>query len=132
MAKREKIVLNTKYALEVWNKVMGRGVKDTDPLPTFDGSEFEMMTWLLFNKPEEFSVWIIKKCDRRAVKKFIQEREAQRRGIPLERSTIYMRRMKFLKALLEANFNSAEAARKCGYSRRYAKQVGYRIRRNLY
>jgi hypothetical protein len=134
MAKRKKIILNTKEVLEIWNRIMRNKdfTKNTISLPTFTKSEFEMMTWLLFNKPEEFRVWIIKKCDKRAIKQFIQEREAQRRGIPLKMSSIYLRRMKFLKEFIEARFNAAEAARRCGYSWKYAKQIGYRIRRNLY
>jgi len=129
----EKFSINGKEAVEVWSECLkDKIIRERKDFPILSKSEFDTMTWLLFQKPDEFRVWIIKKCDKNAIKKLIQEREAQRQGIPLKASSIYLRRMKFLKEFIDARFNAAEAARRCGYSWKYAKQIGYRIRRNLY
>ncbi len=132
--KKEKIKFNTKEMIEIFNNLLENKefVEKVKPFPVFDEKEANTLIWLLFWKTDEFRVWMIKKCDKKAVREFVQHRESQRRGVPLKMSTIYMRRMKFFNELLKCRFNSAEAARRCGYSWKYAKQAGYRIRRSLY
>jgi len=100
--------------------------------PVFTKTELNMLIYLLFHKEPEFIVWFIKKRDKRAIRELVQQREAQKTGMPLQQSSIYLRKMKFLKEFIGCKFNSAEAARRCGYSQKYAKQIGYKIRRNLY
>jgi hypothetical protein len=132
--KRKKPVMySAEDLIEGWHLALKRLKKNKElgSLPVFSNSEMDMMTWLLFWKEEEFRVWVIKKEDKRAIKQFIREREATKQGVSLEASTIYLRRMNFITELLKCNFNSAEAARRCGYSRKYAKQAGYRIRRDF-
>ena len=129
----KKFSINGEEAVELWSECLKDKIaKERKDFPILSRSEFDMMTWLLFQKSDEFRVWMIKKCDKRAIKQLIQERETQRQGIPLKMSTIHLRRMNFIKELINSKFNAAEAARRCGYSQKYAKQVAYRIRRSLY
>lgn len=132
--KREPVIYSTEDLVVGWYEALKYLKKNKKPLPVpkFSKSEVNMMTWLLFWKEEKFRVWFIKKEDKRAIRQFIREREATKQGVPLEASTIYLRRMKFLTELIKSNFNSAEAARRCGYSCKYARQAGYRIRRSFH
>ena len=132
--KQEPVTFNTKELLNIWGKLLqDRKVNERkEPFPTFSKSEAEMLSWLLFWKTDEFRVWIIKKSDKRAVRELIQRREATRRGLPYKVNSSYLRRTKFFKEFIDSRFNAAEAARRCGYSWKYAKQIGYRIKKSLY
>ncbi len=98
---------------------------------TFSEEEMTMLTALLFDLPDEFRVWFIRKGDEEAIREFTRHREAQRTGVPLKASSRYLRKMRFVREYVACSFNGAEAARRCGYSRKYAKQVAYRIRRSV-
>lgn len=128
----QKFSISTQELIPVWSEVLKNEnfVKEVGSFPTFDRGEMDMLSFLLFWKTQEFRVWFIRKKDKRAIKEFIAHREAQRQGVPRQMSTIHVRRLKFIKELMNSNFNGAEAARRCGYSWKYAKQVAYRIRRN--
>ena len=138
MGKKNKLprdfTLNGKELIECWNYMLKKKkfLEQVGEFPMFDRNEIDMLTWLLFWKDPELRVWLIKKRDKRAIRKLIEWREAERQGIPVKLSTIYKRRMKFLENLLACNFNGAEAARRSGYSQRYAKQVAYKIRRTMF
>jgi hypothetical protein len=130
--KRAKpLAIDSKELIELAYKAMKKNKKRAD-YPKFTKREIEMMAWLLFQKTDEFRVWMIKKCDQRAIREFLQRREATRQGLPYKVSSSYLRRTKFLKEFINSGFNAAEAARRCGYSWKYAKQIAYRIRKNLY
>ena len=129
MAKKEVIFGDTKDLLEIWNNGLEKRLKKGLKLPIFSQEEAEMLTWLLFAKTDEFRAWIIKKEDENAVRRLVEGLEAERYGATTRRGSIYLRRMQFLRELLNSRFNAAEAARRCGYSVRYAKQIGYQIMR---
>lgn len=133
--KRAKpITFNTQDMIEIWNKLLQnqKEEKSKKQLPIFTKSEARILTLFLFGKPEEFTILPIKKCDKKAVREFLGRREATREGLPYEVSSSYLRRVRFLKEFIDSRFNAAETARRCGYSWKYAKQIGYRIRKSLY
>lgn len=105
---------------------------DRTDYPKFTLGEVKMMASILYQKTDEYIVWFIKKKDKRAVKDLLGYREAQRQGILPEVSSINNRKEKFYCEYINCGFNAAKAARRCGYPPKYAKQTGYRIRRNLF
>lgn len=105
---------------------------DRTDYPKFTLGEIRMMSFILYHKTDEYIVWFIKKKDKRAVRELLGYREAQRQGILPQTSSINSRKIKFFSEYMNCRFNAAEAARRCGYSYKYAKQIGYRIKRNFY
>lgn len=132
--KRKKAeTFNTEDMIEIWNEILELRKKEgKQSLSLFTKGEAKILTLFLFERPEEFTILPIKKCDKRAVREFLGRREAARQGLPFEVSNNYLRLMRFLREYINSRFNAAEAARRCGYSWKYAKQIGYRLKKNLY
>jgi hypothetical protein len=136
--KAEPVIFNTQDMVEIWNEVLQKvlqnkkGKEGGEPFPVFTKGEARILTLFLFGKPEEFTILPVKKCDKRAVREFLGRREATRQGLSYKVSSIYLRRKKFIGEFIKSGFNAAEAARRCGYSWKYAKQVAYKIRKGFY
>lgn len=128
-------IFNSEGMIEIFKGIL-KSLQKKDKnqkFPLFTEAEVHLLSCWIFRKPkDEYALLFVKKEDEVEIIRFLGEKEAAKHGIPYRGSSRYLRRMKFIKEYINNGFNAAAAARKCGYSYKYAKQEGYRLRRNLF